>query len=184
LVSGKVTLATQMDEGLELFRVTCPLGVILVIFEARPEVVVQISALAIKSGNAVILKGGKEARNSNEALVNVIRRALDTFPSGSAITPDCVQLVSTREEVSELLKLEQCIDLVIPRGSNALVKHIQENTRIPVLGHADGICSVYVDESADIQKSIPIIIDSKVTHNDRLTFRQIIQLHVIPQKRY
>ncbi len=161
-----MTLATQLDEGLELFRVTCPLGVILVIFEARPEVVIQISALAIKSGNAVILKGGKEARNSNDALVNVIRRALDTFPSGSAITPDCVQLVSTREEISELLKLEKYIDLVIPRGSNALVKHIQENTRIPVLGHADGICSVYVDETANIQKSIPIIIDSKVDKSD------------------
>ena len=157
---GQVTLATRLDEGLELYRVSCPLGVIGVIFEARPEAAVQIAALALKSSNAVILKGGREASRTNEILVAVIREALDEV---EGVPVDSVQLVSTREEVREMLDLDRWIDLIIPRGSNELVQSIQEATRIPVLGHADGICSVYIDREADEGKAIAVSVDAK-TH--------------------
>ncbi|MEC9348073.1 MAG: glutamate-5-semialdehyde dehydrogenase, partial [Planctomycetota bacterium] len=157
---GQVTLATRLDEGLELYRVSCPLGVIGVIFEARPEAAVQIASLALKSSNAVILKGGREASRTNEILVAVIREALDEV---EGVPVDSVQLVSTREEVREMLDLDRWIDLIIPRGSNELVQSIQEATRIPVLGHADGICSVYIDREADEGKAIAVSVDAK-TH--------------------
>ena len=157
---GKVTLATRLDDGLELYRVSCPLGVIGVIFEARPEAAVQIASLALKSSNAVILKGGREASRTNEALVEAIREALGEV---DGVSPDAVQLVSTREEVREMLDLDRWIDLIIPRGSNELVQSIQEATRIPVLGHADGICSVYLDRDADIEKAVAVSVDAK-TH--------------------
>ena len=157
---GRVTLATRLDDGLELYRVSCPLGVIGVIFEARPEAAVQIASLALKSSNAVILKGGREASRTNEALVEAIREALGEV---DGVSPDAVQLVSTREEVREMLDLDRWIDLIIPRGSNELVQSIQEATRIPVLGHADGICSVYLDRDADIEKAVAVSVDAK-TH--------------------
>jgi glutamate-5-semialdehyde dehydrogenase len=157
---GRVTLATRLDDGLELYRVSCPLGVIGVIFEARPEAAVQIAALALKSSNAVILKGGREASRTNEALVQAIREALGEV---DGVSPDAVQLVSTREEVREMLDLDRWIDLIIPRGSNELVQSIQESTRIPVLGHADGICSVYLDRDADLEKAVAVSVDAK-TH--------------------
>ena len=157
---GQVTLATRLDEGLDLYRVSCPLGVIGVIFEARPEAAVQIAALALKSSNAVILKGGREASRTNEALVGAIQEALAEV---EGVSPDAVQLVSTREEVHELLDLDRWIDLIIPRGSNELVQSIQESTRIPVLGHADGICSVYIDRDADERKAVAVTVDAK-TH--------------------
>ncbi|CEI88824.1 Putative Glutamate-5-semialdehyde dehydrogenase [Rhizopus microsporus] len=122
----KITLATKLDDGLELYRVSVPVGVLLTIFEARPEVVVNISCLALKSGNAVILKGGKEATQTNAALARVIQDALaslDTIPK------EAVQIVETREDISALLDLDRYIDLVVPRGSNSLVKYIQNNTR-------------------------------------------------------
>lgn len=156
---GAVQIHRELDEGLILKRVTCPLGVLGVIFEARPDAVMQISSLAIKSGNGVILKGGKEAIRSCEALVKAIHQGL----TNAGIDPAVVQLLTTREETLELLKLEQYVDLIIPRGSNSFVKFVQDNTRIPVLGHADGICHLYVDRAADIVKAIKIAVDSK-TH--------------------
>lgn len=156
---GDVQIHRELDEGLILKRVTCPLGVLGVIFEARPDAVMQISSLAIKSGNGVILKGGKEAIRSCEALVKAIHQGL----AQTEVDPSVVQLLTTREETLELLKLDHLVDLIIPRGSNAFVRFVQDNTRIPVLGHADGICHLYVDRFADIEKAISIMIDSK-TH--------------------
>ncbi|CAO3647069.1 unnamed protein product [Mucor hiemalis] len=160
----KVTMATKLDEGLELYRLTVPVGVLLTIFEARPEVVVNISCLALKSGNAVILKGGKEATHTNAALARVIQDALASLPESNGIPKEAVQIVETREDISALLDLDRYIDLVVPRGSNSLVKYIQNNTRIPVLGHADGICSVYIDKEADIEKAVKIAVDSKTNY--------------------
>ncbi|KAJ2014821.1 glutamate-5-semialdehyde dehydrogenase, partial [Coemansia sp. S85] len=157
---GQVTLARKLDNDLDLYRVVCPVGVCLVIFEARPEVVVNIACLAIKSGNAAILKGGKEAARTNQALADAIQHAIATTPAveGQTKFPErSIQVVSTRDEISMLLDMDRYVDLVIPRGSNALVRHIQNNTRIPVLGHADGICSTYLDESADTQKAVHIV---------------------------
>lgn len=157
---GQCSLSREIDEGLHLFRVACPIGVIAVIFEARPEAAVQIASLAIKSANAVILKGGREAEQSNLALVTAIRVALSSldFPK------DAVQLVSTREQVRELLDQSDNIDLIIPRGSNQLVRHITDNTRIPVMGHADGICAVYIDKKADPQRAADIVVDAKAQY--------------------
>ncbi|KAA8498288.1 putative gamma-glutamyl phosphate reductase [Porphyridium purpureum] len=157
---GRVSLARELDDGLELYRVACPIGVICIIFEARPEAAVQISALAIKSANAVILKGGKEAEHSNRALVEAIRAGLKE----ADVPENVVQLVSTRGEIAELLKLEKHIDLVIPRGSNELVRYITDNTRIPVLGHADGICSTYVDSAADVELAAKVVTDAKAQY--------------------
>lgn len=156
------TLSREIDEGLQLFRVACPIGVIAVIFEARPEAAVQIASLAIKSANAVILKGGKEAEHSNQVLVKHIRQALKECNNGFPV--DAVQLVSTRDQVRELLNQTKNVDLIIPRGGNQLVKYITENTRIPVMGHADGICSVYVDIDADSKKAADIVTDSKAQY--------------------
>ncbi len=149
----------QLDEGLILKRVTCPLGVLGIIFEARPEALIQITSLAIKSGNGVILKGGTEAINSCRILTKVIQQALKS----TAIDPAVVQLLTTREEIKELLGLDRYVDLIIPRGSNSFVRYVQDNTRIPVLGHADGICHLYLDEAAEINKAIKITVDAK-TH--------------------
>jgi glutamate-5-semialdehyde dehydrogenase len=157
---GVVQIHRELDQGLILKRITCPLGVLGVIFEARPEAVIQISALAIKSGNGVILKGGKEAINSCQVLVKAIRQGL----SQTAIDPDAVQLLTTREEILELLRLDNYVDLIIPRGSNSFVKFVQDNTRIPVLGHAEGICHIYIDKLADIKKAIAITIDAKTQY--------------------
>ena len=159
--SGQVLQATRLDEGLELFRVSCPIGVILVIFESRPDVVIQISALALKSGNAVILKGGKEALNSNRVLAGLIRKTL--IASNSA-PEDSVSLVESRDEVAELVKMSAELDLIIPRGSNELVQHIQKNAQVPVLGHADGICHVFLDETANEAKSLEVTLDSKLDY--------------------
>ncbi|KAJ2498105.1 glutamate-5-semialdehyde dehydrogenase [Coemansia sp. RSA 1972] len=158
---GQVTLARELDDGLDLFRVVCPVGVCLVIFEARPEVVVNIACLAIKSGNAAILKGGKEAQNTNRELADAIQHAIRT--AGTEFPENAVQMVQTRDEISELLELDRFVDIVIPRGSNSLVRHIQNSTRIPVLGHADGICSTYLDASADAAKAVHTVVDAK-TH--------------------
>jgi glutamate-5-semialdehyde dehydrogenase len=149
---GTVQIHRELDEGLILKRVTCPVGVLGIIFEARPDALIQITSLALKSGNGVILKGGKEAIRSCETLVRVIHQAL----SATAIDPAAVQLLTTREETIALLQLDEYIDLIIPRGSNSFVRFVQENTRIPVLGHADGICHVYIDRAADLQKAVDI----------------------------
>lgn len=158
---NKVTLATQLDDGLDLYRLTCPVGVLLIIFESRPEVIANISALAIKSGNAAILKGGKESLNTFQAMSSVIN---DVLQNKTDVPDNSIQLISTRGEVADLLKQDSYIDLVIPRGSNALVKNIKENTKIPVLGHADGICSIYLDKDLDVSKACKIVVDSKTNY--------------------
>lgn len=157
---GKVTMAKKIDEGLELHRVTAPLGVLLIIFESRPEVIANISALAIKSGNCAILKGGKESYQTFKAISDVVNKTLESTP----VPPHAIQLIQSREDVADLLAQDKYIDLVIPRGSNALVRNIKENTKIPVLGHADGICSVYVDKEADLAKAAKIVVDSKTNY--------------------
>ncbi|MBE9124470.1 glutamate-5-semialdehyde dehydrogenase [Tychonema sp. LEGE 07199] len=157
---GAVQIHRELDTGLILKRVTCPLGVLGIIFEARPEALIQIVSLAIKSGNGVILKGGKEAVRSCEILTEVIHQAL----SETAVNPAAVQLLTTREETIELLKMDEYVDLIIPRGSNSFVRFVQENTRIPVLGHADGICHLYADKAADIQKAVEISVDAKTQY--------------------
>src|SRR5262245_9368976 len=156
---GRVLLETELDDGLTLRKVQTPIGVIAAIFESRPEVVGQIAALAIRSGNAVLLKGGREAAQSNAAIGAIIHDVLEKHGVGGA-----VQLVSTREEVAELLAMNDLISLVIPRGSNEMVQSIQNSTRIPVLGHADGICHVYIDESANPEKAVQIAVDSKAQY--------------------
>jgi glutamate-5-semialdehyde dehydrogenase len=158
---GKTLMITELDEGLLLEKVTCPIGVICVIFESRPDALVQISSLCIKSSNAVILKGGSEANHTNEILAEVIEKALlsvDERFNGA------VQLLSTREKIKELLKLDDLIDLVIPRGSNELVRSIKESTRIPVLGHAAGVCHTYVDDDADLEMALNVCYDAKVQY--------------------
>jgi len=157
---GKTLYSMELDENLELYRVSCPIGVIGAIFEARPDVLPQISSLCLKSGNAVILKGGKEAKFSNEALFELMREATE----GAGIPKGWIQLIEARREVRELLKLEEHIDLLVPRGSKEFIKYIQANTRIPVLGHSEGICHIYVDEHADLQKALNICYDSKVQY--------------------
>ncbi|MGB3755875.1 MAG: glutamate-5-semialdehyde dehydrogenase [Rivularia sp. (in: cyanobacteria)] len=156
---GSIQIHCKLDTGLVLRRVSCPLGVLGIIFEARPEATIQIASLAIKSGNGVILKGGKEAIRSCEAIVKAIKRGL----SQTTVDPDAVQLLTTREETLELLKLDKYVDLIIPRGSNSFVQFVQQNSTIPVLGHADGICHLYIDKAADIDKAVNIAVDSK-TH--------------------
>ena len=157
---GRVTLRTRLDNGLDLERVTCPIGVLLIIFEARPEVIANIAALAVKSGNAAILKGGKESTESFVAISTVISAALEKTQVPNA----AVQLVTTRDVIPELLAQDSHIDLVIPRGSNDLVRYIKNNTRIPVLGHADGICSTYLEKSADPAMAADVIVDSKTNY--------------------
>lgn len=157
---GKVTLATALDEGLNLYRVTSPIGALLIIFEARPEVIANITALAIKSGNTAILKGGKESLHTFTAMAEVVTKALQ----GTAVPKNAIQLVASREDVAALLDQDRYIDLVIPRGSNQLVRNIKENTKIPVLGHADGICSIYVDKDADLEMASKIAFDAKTNY--------------------
>ncbi|KAJ5400425.1 hypothetical protein N7465_010914 [Penicillium sp. CMV-2018d] len=157
---GKVTLRTLLDDGLTLERVSCPIGVLLIIFEARPEVIANIAALAIKSGNAAILKGGKESMESFAAIANVVSKAI----AESRVPVSSIQLVKTRDAVSSLLAQDSLIDLVIPRGSNELVRFVKENTKIPVLGHADGLCSAYIHADADIDTAVKVIVDSKTDY--------------------
>jgi glutamate-5-semialdehyde dehydrogenase len=154
---GKTISATELDKGLELYKVSCPIGVIGVIFESRPDALVQISSLCLKSGNAVLLKGGSEAAHTNKILAEVIAEA--SVKAG--IPAGWLGLLETRADVAAMLELDEYIDLIIPRGSNAFVRHIMDNTRIPVMGHADGICHVYVDKAADINMAVNITVDSK-----------------------
>ncbi|WP_406660830.1 glutamate-5-semialdehyde dehydrogenase [Methanolobus sp. ZRKC3] len=158
---GETLHTLELDEGLELYKVSCPIGLIGVIFEARPDVVPQVMALCLKSGNSTTFKGGSEALNSNRAIFDLLVEAAESvegIPSGA------FQLMETREEVNDILELDAYIDLLIPRGSNDFVKYIQNNTRIPVLGHSDGICHVYVDDDADLTKAYDVTFDSKVQY--------------------
>src|SRR5215510_669085 len=156
---GRVAEETELDEGLLLRKVQTPIGVLAMIYESRPDAGPQIASLAIRSGNAVLLKGGREAANTNAAIGEIIRGVLDRYD-----IRDAVQLISTREEVAELLKMDDLINLVIPRGSNEMVRSIQQSTKIPVLGHADGVCHVYIDEFADVEKAARIAVDSKAQY--------------------
>ncbi|KAF6761536.1 gamma-glutamyl phosphate reductase [Ephemerocybe angulata] len=171
--TGKVSYARELDDGLELYRVSCPIGVLLVIFEARPEVVVNIATLAIKSGNAAILKGGKESNRTTLLLSKAISAGL----AKTSLPSTYIQTIQTRAEVSSLLDMDRYIDLVIPRGSNSLVKNIQNNTRIPVMGHADGICSVYIDESANVDKAVRVVVDSKTDYPSACNAAETLILH-------
>ncbi|KAJ6258609.1 hypothetical protein Dda_6656 [Drechslerella dactyloides] len=157
---GKTTMATKLDDGLTLHRYTTPIGTLLIIFEARPEVIANISSLAIKSGNAAILKGGKESTHSFAAIANVISEAL----SSTDIPPGAIQLVQSREAVKDLLDQDAYIDLVIPRGGNDLVRYIKDNTKIPVMGHADGLCATYIHEDADVRIATDVVVDGKTDY--------------------
>lgn len=174
-------MRTKLDDDLLMERVSCPIGVLLIIFEARPEVIANIASLAIKSGNAAILKGnyplnssktslsrhtnfstgGKESTNSFVAISNVIETALE---KSNVVPKDAIQLVTTRDAIASLLAQDRYIDLVVPRGSNELVRYIKESTKIPVLGHADGLCHIYLTASADPQKAVTAIVDSKTSY--------------------
>ncbi|SPO32154.1 probable PRO2 - gamma-glutamyl phosphate reductase [Ustilago trichophora] len=151
---------TETQGSIDLYRITCPIGVLLCIFEARPEVVVNIASLAIKSGNAAILKGGKDSKHTASILSSIISDAL----ASSGLPKDLIQTVETREDIQSLLHLDDYIDLVIPRGSNELVKAIQREARMPVMGHADGLCIGYVHNDAELSMVVGTVIDAKTDY--------------------
>jgi glutamate-5-semialdehyde dehydrogenase len=153
--------ATELDDNLVLYKESCALGVVGVVFESRPDVVPQIASLTLKSGNAVCLKGGAEAAETNAKLVAIWRVALAPFPD---IPQDSVVLFHSREDVAEILTLHDEIDLIVPRGSNEFVRYVTEHSRIPVLGHGEGICHVYVHKDADLPKAYDVAFDSKVEY--------------------
>ncbi|HAH19214.1 glutamate-5-semialdehyde dehydrogenase [Eubacterium uniforme] len=157
---GKVLLKRELDKDFVLTKVSVPLGVIGVIFEARPDALVQISSLCLKSGNCAILKGGKETTNTNRTLFEIIKNAA----SASGLPDNCLLQAEAHSEIDELLSCDESVDLLIPRGSNSFVRYIMENTKIPVMGHSSGICHIYVDEFFDLKKSIPVIVDSKIQY--------------------
>ncbi len=163
----------ELDKDLILERRTVPLGVLGVIFEARPDAVMQIAALAIRSGNGAILKGGSEASNTNKTIMKALKEGL----SDSEVNPHSLALLTTRQESLALLRLDGLVDLIIPRGSNELVRFIQDNTRIPVLGHADGICHLYVDSAADLAQALRIAIDSKTQYPAACNAIETLLLH-------
>ncbi len=157
---GETLMATQLEPGLELYRISCPIGVTGIIFESRPDALVQISSLCLKSGNALLLKGGSEASETNRILTRIINES--TVAAG--LPYGWIQLVQTRDDVNEMFSMNEYIDLLIPRGSNAFVKYIMEHSSIPVLGHSDGICHIYIHEDADTAMVIPIVVDSKTQY--------------------
>ena len=171
---NKILLKRELSDGLILEKVSCPTGVLGIIFEARPDVIAQISSLAIKSSNAVILKGGKESKNTNTIMLEVINEALSEIKE---FPKNVIQQVFTRDDVAEMLKCDEYINLIIPRGGNKLVKFIKENTNIPVLGHADGICHIFVDESADLMMAINVIIDAKTQYPSACNSVETLLIH-------
>ena len=153
---GRVSLARELSPGLNLYRVSCPIGVIGVVFESRPDALVQIAALCVKSGNAALLKGGREALRTNRALMAAMEEgARGILPDGWAA------LLETRDDVNDMLAQDESIDLIIPRGSNAFVRYMMDHTRIPVMGHAEGLCHTYVDASADVEMAVKVTLDAK-----------------------
>jgi len=171
---GRQLAATELDDGLTLYKESCPIGVIGIIFEARPEIVPQVAALALKSGNAMILKGGAEAAHTNHALVTIWRDAVSHFPD---IPPTAINLLRTRDDVAQMLTLDQEIDLIIPRGSQRFVRYIAEHSRVPVLGHGQGICHVYVDRAADLRKALAVALDSKVQYAAACNAMETLLVH-------
>lgn len=170
---NKVTLHRQLDEGLLLKRVTCPIGVIGVIFEARPDALIQISSLCLKSGNCAVLKGGKETANTNRILFRLIREGVVK----AGLPESCLMQVDTHNEIDELLECDDCVDLLIPRGSNQFVQYIMNHTKIPVMGHADGICHIYVDKEADYDKAVRIIVDAKTQYTAACNAVETLLVH-------
>ena len=171
---NKILMKRELDTDLTLYKVSCPIGVLGIIFEARPDVISQISSLAIKSSNAVILKGGKEAVNTNKkifSIINSVCNSVKDFPK------NVIQQVFTREDVAEMLKCDTYINLIIPRGGKNLVKYIKANTNIPVLGHADGICHIFTDESADIDTAIKIVTDAKMQYPSACNSVETLLIH-------
>ncbi|OLD24802.1 MAG: hypothetical protein AUJ04_08630 [Acidobacteria bacterium 13_1_40CM_3_55_6] len=167
-------VAEMADDGLILHKVSCPLGVVGVVFESRPDVIPQVAALALKSGNVLILKGGTEAAHTNEVLVSIWRDALASFYE---IPIEAITLLHSREEVAELLALDGQIDLIVPRGSREFVRYIAKHSRVPVLGHGEGICHVYVDAKADSAKAIDIIVDSKTQYPAACNAAETLLIH-------
>jgi delta-1-pyrroline-5-carboxylate synthetase len=160
---GKILKKTLVSKGLHLQQESTPIGVLLIIFESRPDCLPQIAALSIKTGNGLLLKGGKEAHHSNLILHQIITSSIEKITKGK-VSKDLISLVQSREDISNLLELKDDIDLIIPRGSNQLVSYIQNNTKIPVLGHSEGICHVFIDKDADVEKAVKIAIDSKINY--------------------
>lgn len=170
---SQVQLCRELDEGLTLQRVTCPIGVIGIIFEARPDALVQISALCIKSGNCAVLKGGKETSHTNKVLFNLIYTAV----TASGLPNGCMLQAEQHNEIDELLSCHDCVDLLIPRGSNQFVQYIMNNTKIPVMGHADGVCHIYADEFCDLEKAIPILVDAKTQYTAACNAVETLLVH-------
>ena len=165
--------ATEICAELKLYKVSSPIGVIGVIFESRPDALIQIASLCIKSGNAVLLKGGREALRTNQVLCDTVRKAL----IATALPEDTAQLLETREDVAQMLKEDTLIDLIIPRGSNSFVRYIMENSRIPVLGHSDGICHVYIDKTYDPAIALAVAVDSKVQNVSVCNAMETLLIH-------
>jgi len=177
---GQTLASMDLDDNLELYQVSCPIGVLGVIFESRPDVVPQIMSLCLKSGNAVIFKGGKEAAASNRSLFGILRDAA----ASAGIPKDVFVLMESRDDVNAILEMDEYIDLLIPRGSNKFVRFIQDNTRIPVLGHAAGICHVYVDKSADIDKALNVTLDSKIQYPAVCNAAETLIVHSAVSERF
>lgn len=171
---NKKLLVRELDTDLTLYKVSCPIGVLGIIFEARPDVIAQISSLAIKSANAVILKGGKESISTNKTILSIINKALDKV---EGFPKNVIQQVYSRDDVAQMLKCDKYINLIIPRGGNSLVKFIKENTKIPVLGHADGICHIFVDETADIDMAIKVVTDAKTQYPSACNAVETLLIH-------
>lgn len=171
---GRKLATTELDDNLVLHKESCPLGVVGIVFESRPDVIPQVASLALKSGNGLILKGGAEAAHTNETLVELWRGCLEGFPSVQA---DLVQLLQTRADVMELLTLARDVDLIIPRGSREFVEFVARNSRVPVLGHGEGICHVYVDTAADVEKAIKITLDSKTQYPAACNAAETLLVH-------
>lgn len=171
---GKVLLKRELDKDLILTKVSCPIGVLGIIFEARPDVISQISSLAIKSSNAVILKGGKESVNTNKKILEVINNALDGV---EGFPKNVVQQVFTHDDIAQMLKCDDYINLIIPRGGNKLVQYIKDNTKIPVLGHASGICHIYVDATADYDMASKVVVDAKTQYPSACNAVETLLIH-------
>ena len=170
---GHEQLRTELAEGLILSRVSCPIGVVGVIFESRPDALVQIAGLCLKSGNAVLLKGGREAMRSNRALFDVMKQASEA----SGVPEGWAGLLTTREEVGAMLAMDEYIDLIIPRGSNSFVRYIMDNSRIPVLGHSDGVCHVYLDAACDVQMAARVTVDAKIQYPAACNAAETLLVH-------